>query len=174
MTRERIALSANVAHAATFVANAAGPARLHGVRMAVEPSTDVDDYPFRHQIRVRFAETDAMGVVHHSRYLLYLEEARVAYLRHIGHPYTAWREDGAESAVLEAFVRYRQPLRFDDVVDVHLRLANVTRATFQMAYLLTVGEQPCATAVTVHGMINANGSPIRIPAWLVEMGSRRP
>ncbi len=61
-------------------------------------------------------------------------------------------------------MRYRQPLRFDDVVDVHLRLANVTRATFQMAYLLTVGEQPCATAVTVHGMINANGSPIRIPA----------
>ena len=81
-----------------------------------------------------------MGIVHHSRYLLYLEEARVAYLRHIGHPYTEWREDGADAAVLEAFVRYRRPLRFDDVVDVHLRLAHVTRATFQMAYLLTVDE----------------------------------
>lgn len=140
------------------------------MRMAVEPSTHIGDYPFRHTIRVRFAETDAMSVVHHSRYLLYFEEARVAYLRHIGHPYTEWREGGADSAVLEAFVQYRRPLRFDDVVDVHLRLAAVTKATFQMAYLLTVGETACATGVTVHGMINAIGAPTRLPAWLVALG----
>ena len=77
---------------------------------------------------MRFAETDAMGIVHHSRYLPYLEEARVEYLRHIGHPYTEWREAGLDAAVLEAFVQYRQPLRFDDVVDVHLRLASAHAA----------------------------------------------
>ena len=139
------------------------------MRMAVEPSVDVADYEFSHPIRVRFAELDGMGIVHHSRYLLYLEEARVAYLRHIGHPYTEWRKDGADAAVLEAFVRYRRPLRFDEVVDVHLRLADVTRATFQMAYLLTVDGTASATGVTVHGMVGPSGAPMRLPAWLAAM-----
>jgi acyl-CoA thioester hydrolase len=141
------------------------------MRIAIEPSTSSGDYPFRHEIRVRFAETDAMGIVHHSRYLPYLEEARVAYLREIGHPYTEWRENGQDSAVLEAYVRYIRPLRFDDVVAVHLRLAVATRTTFQMGYLLTVGDDTAATAVTVHGMVTATGRPTRLPAWLVELGA---
>ena len=99
-----------------------------------------------------------MGIVHHSRYLPYLEEARVEYLRHLGHPYTELRAEGVDYAVLEAFVQYRQPLRFDDQVMVHLRLGAATRATFQMAYLLTVDEQVRATAVTVHGCVNEAGS----------------
>ena len=139
------------------------------MRLDVEPSTAIEDYPFHHQLRVRFAETDAMGIVHHSRYLPYLEEARVAYLRHIGHPYTQWRQEGVESAVLEVFVRYRQPLRFDDVVDVHLALAKVTRATFQMAYLLGVDGRTAATAVTVHGAVTTDGRPTRLPVWLADL-----
>ena len=141
------------------------------MRVATEPSLRAEDYPFTHRLRVRFAETDAMGIVHHGRYFPYLEEARVAYLRQIGHPYTEWRDAGLDSAVLEAYVRYRQPLRFDDEVDVHLELASATRTTFQMAYLLTTGGRAAATAVTVHGMVTAEGRPTRLPAWLVEMGT---
>ena len=141
------------------------------MRLDVEPSTAAEDYAFHHRLRVRFAETDAMGIVHHSRYLPYLEEARVAYLRHIGHPYTQWRQEGVESAVLEVFVRYRQPLRFDDVVDVHLALAKVTRATFQMAYLLGVDGRIAATAVTVHGAVTTDGRPTRLPGWLADLAS---
>ena len=77
--------------------------------------------------------------------------------------------EGVESAVLEAFVRYRQPLRFDDVVDVHLTLAKVTRATFQMAYLLTVDDRTAATAVTVHGAVTTDGRPTRLPGWLADL-----
>ena len=139
------------------------------MRMDVEPSLAPDDYPFHHRIRVRFAETDAMGIVHHSRYLPYLEEARVEFLRHLGHPYTEWREAGIDGAVLEAFVQYRTALRFDDVVEVHVRLAAVTRTIFQMAYLLTVGERVAASAVTVHGAVTSAGRPTRLPAWLAEM-----
>ncbi len=141
------------------------------MRVAVEPSVRPEDYPFTHSLRVRFAETDAMGVVHHSRYLPYLEEARVAYLRHVGHPYTEWREAGLDSAVLEAYVRYRQPLRFDDVAAVHLALATASRTTFQMAYLIMRDDEVSATAVTVHGMVTAAGRPTRLPAWLIEMGA---
>ena len=140
------------------------------MRVDVEPPRRPDEYPFSHRLRVRFAETDAMGIVHHSRYLPYLEEARVAYLRAIGHPYTEWREQGLDAAVLEAYVRYRRPLRFDDEVDVHLRLASATRTTFQMAYLLTTDDEPAATAVTVHGLVGTGGRPARLPAWLVELG----
>ena len=50
---------------------------------------------------VAYYETDAMGIVHHGRYIPYFEEARVAYLRHLGHPYTLWREKGVDAAVLE-------------------------------------------------------------------------
>jgi acyl-CoA thioester hydrolase len=140
------------------------------VRLELEPGLVADDYPYHHRLRVRFAETDAMGIVHHSRYLPYLEEARVEYLRALGHPYTELRKDGVDYAVLEAFVQYRLPLRFDDEVLVHLRLGAATRATFQMAYLLTVGGEGRATAVTVHGCVNAEGRPVRMPACLAELG----
>jgi acyl-CoA thioester hydrolase len=143
------------------------------VRLELEPGLIADDYPYHHRLRVRFAETDAMGIVHHSRYLPYLEEARVEYLRALGHPYTELRKDGVDYAVLEAFVQYRQPLRFDDEVVVHLCLGAATRATFQMAYLLTVDDEVRATAVTVHGCVNAEGRPVRMPAWLSELGGIR-
>lgn len=141
------------------------------MRLSFDPSRTPADYPFSHRIRVRFAETDAMGIVHHSRYLPYLEEARVAYLRDLGHPYTEMRAEGLDYAVLEAYVRYRQPLRFDDVVDVHLLLATSTRTTFQMGYLLTVEGEVRATAVTVHGCTDVNGRPTRLPSWLVELAA---
>ena len=128
-------------------------------------------YAFTHRIRVRFAETDAMSIVHHANYLLYLEEARVEYLRSIGRPYSEMRTDGTDHAVLECFVRYRAPLRFDDVLEVHLVLAGTTRATFQIAYLLTVGGVAKATAVTAHGAINERGRPVRLPTWLTELAS---
>ncbi len=147
------------------------------MRLSVEPSTNPADYDFGHEIRVRFVETDAMNVVHHGNYVVYFEEARVAYLRHIGHPFGEWRDAGLESPVLEAFVSYRQPLGFDDVITVHLRLAAVTRATFQMAYLITTLDEggepsPRATGVTVHGCVNDRGRPTRLPQWLVERGRR--
>lgn len=144
------------------------------MRVTVEPSIDPGTYPFAHDIRVRFVETDAMGIVHHSNYLAYFEESRVAYLRHIGHPYPSWRAAGLESPVLESFVQYRQPLRFDEVMTVHVALAVAARASFQMAYLITVDDgagrrDVRATGVTVHGCTTTDGRPTRLPAWLREM-----
>jgi len=162
------------------------------VRQSLQPSLDPADYAFVHRVRTRFAETDAMGIIHHAAYLPYLEEARVAYLRSIGHPYDAMREgnsggDGAggggieggvsgassangarDFAVLEAAVQYRKPLRFDDEVEVSLRVGAVTRTTFQVAYLLSVGSEARATAVTVHGCVDGRGRATRLPAWVGE------
>jgi len=153
------------------------PARLGSdtvltVRSAPEPSLNPDDYTFAHQIRVRFSETDAMGIVHHSRYLPYLEETRVEYLRSIGQSYADSRESLSDSAVLEATVKYRQPLKFDEVVTVRLVLAATTGATFTINYLLTVADQVASTASTQHAYINAQGRPQRLPAWIKDLASK--
>ncbi len=139
------------------------------MRISADPSTDPADFEFSHQLRVRFAETDAMGIVHHSRYLPMLEEARVAYLRHIGHPYQSIRDEGIDMNVLEAWVKYRRPLVFDDVVDVNVNLAAVERASFQMGYLLTVDGEVRATGITAHGAVTPDGRPTRLPTWLREL-----
>src|SRR6478736_682983 len=93
-----------------------GPAReTSPMRVRLELSADPADYPFRHGVRVRFAETDAMGVAHHAAYVPYLEEARVEYLRALGHPYRDLRDrDGLEFAVVGVELHYHAPLRFDD------------------------------------------------------------
>lgn len=139
------------------------------MRLSVEPSTDPSGYDFTQSIRVRFVETDAMGIVHHSNYLAYFEESRVAYLADIGHPFTDWRDAGLESPVLESFVTYRRPCRFDDVMTVHVKLAAATRATFQVAYLVTVDDEAKATGVTVHACTTTAGRPTRLPAWLLDL-----
>lgn len=151
-------------------------------RQSLQPSRDPQDYPFTHRLRTRFAETDAMGIIHHAAYLPYVEEARVEYLRAIGHPYDSVRagdsaaggngDGGRDFAVLEASVQYRKPLQFDDEVDVSLVIGAVTGTTFQIAYLLSVGGEARATAVTVHGCVDGRGRPARMPAWVRELGER--
>lgn len=142
------------------------------VRAASEPSLNPADYTFAHQIRVRFSETDAMGIVHHSRYLPYLEETRVEYMRSIGQSYANSRETLGDSAVLEATVKYRQPLKFDEVMNVHLVLAATTGATFTINYLITVGEHVVSTASTQHAYVNSQGRPQRLPAWIKELATK--
>lgn len=132
---------------------------------------------FVHRVRARFAETDAMGVVHHAAYLPYLEEARVAYLRSQGHPYVELRATGVDLAVLECRMRYRRPVRFDEEVDVVLWPGELRRASFELRYRLEVDGEERATASTVHGAVDQRGRPTRLPPWLAGVlggtGSRR-
>ena len=138
------------------------------MRLSLQPSLDPAAYRYVHPLRTRFAETDAMGIIHHGNYPAYLEEARAAMLRESGFPYEDVRagDDGVDFAVLELYVRHRQPLRFDDLVAVHVVVDDLTRTTFQVGYLLTVEDQARATAVTVHGAVDGRGRPSRMPAFL--------
>ena len=138
------------------------------VRQTLKPSRDRADYAFAHRLRTRFAETDAMGIVHHAAYLPYLEEARVEFLKSIGHPYEEVRANGVDFATLEACVQYRKALYFDDEVEVALAVGAVRRTTFQVAYLVSVAGDVCATAVTVHGAVDGSGRPARLPLWVQE------
>jgi len=141
------------------------------VRLSLQPSLDASAYRFVHVLRTRFAETDAMGIIHHGAYPAYLEEARAAMLRASGFPYEAVRSgpDGVDFAVLELYVRHRRPLRFDDDVHVHVLVDGLTRTTFQVGYLLAVDGEARATAVTVHGAVDPTGRPSRLPAFLGDL-----
>jgi len=141
------------------------------VRVSLEPPVDAGAYGFCHRVRVRFAETDAMGVVHHAAYLPYLEVARVELLRAAGHPFDEIRATGVELPVAEVAVRYLRPLYFDDEVDVHLRVAHAKGATFELGYLLSVGGEPRATAVTLHAVVGPTGRPVRCPPWLAALAA---
>jgi len=123
---------------------------------------------FHIDLRVRFAETDAMGVAHHAAYLPYLETARVEYLRSLGHPYRDLRDrDGLEFAVVGVDVRYHAPLRFDDMFTVSCALAERARATFSLAYRVELGAQLILSGRTRHAVLDREtGAPRRLPAWL--------
>ena len=138
-------------------------------RQSLEPTRDPADYSFTHRLRTRFAETDAMGIIHHAAYLPYLEEARVEYLRAIGHPYDAVRGGDAGEPGSSRCSRSRcstaNPCVSTTRSTVSLRIGAVRGATFQIAYLLAVGAEARATAVTVHGCVDGHGRPARLPAW---------
>ena len=139
------------------------------MRVHSEISADPSDYAFRHPVRVRFAETDAMGVMHHAAYVPLLEEARVEYLRDRGHPYTEIRAAGLDLPVLELLTQYRRSARFDDVVTVHTRVAWWRAASLQIDYLLTVADAVCALGATVHAVVDGEGRATRAPGWLREL-----
>ena len=139
------------------------------MRISLDISTDPASYAFSNDLRVRFAETDAMGVAHHSSYVAWLEASRVEFLRELGTPYPAIREQGFDLAVLELFSNYRRSARFDELVTVHTKVSAFKAATFQMDYLLTVDDEICALAATVHGVVDPNGRATRAPAWMREL-----
>jgi acyl-CoA thioester hydrolase len=130
---------------------------------------DPSSYRVRVPLRVRFGETDAVGVVGNAVYLSYLEVARIEYLRALGRSYAELHRGGLDMVVTEAQLRYLRPLYFDDELEVPCTCSHVGRASFQFAYLILRGGDVCASGMTRHACIDsATLRPIRIPAWLGE------
>lgn len=92
---------------------------------------------FTQRVRVRYGETDQMGVVHHAAYLHYLEDARTAWLRALGLPYSALEATGIGLPVRRAELRYRAPAKYEDELDVEVRLARLRGASATFVYKVT-------------------------------------
>ena len=136
----------------------------------IEAPLDSARYPFAHPIRVRFAETDAMGVVHHASYIPWLEEARIALLAHGGHDYAEVHSGGLDLAVVNVAAHYRRSLRFGDPVVVHAGIGDISRTLIQIAYLVESDGNVALTGVTTHACVNPEGRPLRVPEWLTHLG----
>ena len=126
-------------------------------------------FRFSTDVRVRFAETDAQGVVHNSVYLVWFEIARVAYLEEYAGGYPALRETGVESLVLESHVRYRLPGHFDDRLRIHTRVGELRGARFRFDYEVKRSDAVIADGWTAHACVDATTlRPTRIPRELAE------
>jgi acyl-CoA thioester hydrolase len=126
-------------------------------------------FPFSTEVAVRFAETDAQGIVHNSVYLVWFEIARVAYLERYAGGYPALRERGIEALVLEAHVRYVRPARFADHVTIHARCSEVRGARFRYDYALERDGALIADGWTRHATVDGRTlRPTRMPDWLAE------
>lgn len=89
------------------------------------------------EFRVRYAETDRMGVVYHAHYLVWCEIGRTDHIRGSGMTYREMEEAGVALAVAEATIRYRAPARYDDVVRVATTLSDVASRTVTFDYEIT-------------------------------------
>lgn len=120
----------------------------------------------RYLVRARFGETDLMGIVHHATYLLWFEAGRVEYLHRRGVEYSQWAAQGLHLPVIEAQVRYRRSIHFDDLIVVETRLAELTRVRVHFHYrLLRHGapEELMAEGSTLLVSVGANHVPKRLP-----------
>jgi acyl-CoA thioester hydrolase len=119
------------------------------------------------RLRVRFGETDAMGVANNAVYLQYFELGRIELLRSAGHSYLDVHTGGMDMVVIEASIRYLRPLRFDDEVDVECSLVELGRASFRFGYRLLVVGELRASGSTRHACVDrATLRPVRVPSWL--------
>jgi acyl-CoA thioester hydrolase len=127
----------------------------------------MEGYPFAVEVRVRFAETDAQGVVHNAAYLVWFEITRVGYLEQFAGGYPRLREEGVEAFVRESHVRYLAPARFDDRLLVHARVRDLRGARFRYEYVITRDGDTIADGWTAHACVDSRTfRPTRLPEWL--------
>jgi len=117
------------------------------------------------RVRVRYAETDRMGVVYYANYLVWFEVGRTEWLRETGWSYREMEQDGVGLPVIEAHCEYRQAARYDDELEVRTRatLLSPVRLRFDYDIVRRQDNVVAATGYTVHAAVDAAGRPCRLP-----------
>lgn len=126
----------------------------------------------RYVVRVRFGETDLMGIVHHSAYLAYFEAGRVEYMHRRGIGYLDWTQRGIHLPVVEANIRYRKMAHFDDLLAVDTKVEQLSRATVRFSYRivrLRDNEELIAEGHTLLACVNNDHALQRIPTELAQV-----
>jgi acyl-CoA thioester hydrolase len=118
----------------------------------------------RVEFRVRYAETDQMGVVYHSHYLVWCEIGRTDFIRSLGTSYADMERAGIRLAVADASLRYHAPARYDDVIRVETALTDVRSRAITFDYLIRNAEtgERLVTARTTLVCIDRDGRPVAL------------
>ena len=144
--------------------------------MAVPPASDATSGEHCSRLRVRYAETDQMGVVYHANYLVWCEIGRTDFIRALGRSYASLEADGVRLAVADASLRFHAPARYDDPILVRTRLVDVRSRAMRFAYVISresgTGHAPVrlVTAETTLVALDGDGRTVALPAdvraWL--------
>ena len=118
------------------------------------------------QLRVRYAETDQMGVVYHSNFIIWFEVGRVEALRQIGFAYKRLEEDGCHLPVVQLHCRYRAPAHYDDLITVRTQIRRLREGVVHFFYEVLRSEngQLLAEGDTLHFAVDEQGNRRAFPA----------
>jgi acyl-CoA thioester hydrolase len=125
--------------------------------------------PSRSQVRVRYAETDQMGITYHASYFVWFEVARVDYIRERGILYRDLEQkEDLHLPVIDAQARYLKPAYYDDLLEIRTRMVELSGARISFEYEVhrEGTEGPIATGRTGHAAVDGKGRPRRFPEGL--------
>ncbi len=111
----------------------------------------------------KYHETDQMGIIHHSNYIKWMEEARIDMMNRLGYPYRKFEEMGYISPVLHVDCEYKKSVKFDDEVKIVVKLKNMGRVKFSLGYEIynmSEGGQLSACGSTTHCFLTKDGIPV--------------
>jgi len=116
-------------------------------------------------IRVRYAETDKMGVVYYAHYLVWFEIGRTEWLRDTGWTYRSMEDEGLGLPVIEVHCDYKASARYDDDLEIRTRgrLVSPVRIAFDYEIVRRADSQLIASGYTVHVTLDRSGRPVRLP-----------
>ena len=117
------------------------------------------------RVRVRYAETDKMGVVYYANYLVWFEVARADLLRTLGWSYREMEEAGIVLPVIEAHCEYQRPARYDDEIEVRTEgtMLSAVRMRFKYTIVRAADGSVAAQGHTIHASVDPGGRPRRLP-----------
>ncbi len=123
------------------------------------------------RIRVRYAETDRMGIVHHSSYAVWFEEARTDYFNQLGHSYARVEEQGIYLPLTDLACSFKKPAQYEQDVIVETRITRATCVRLQFSYTVTAAEDGAliATGQTDHAWTDKTLQPISIMRRMPEV-----
>ena len=124
------------------------------------------------ELRVRYAETDAMGIVHHATYPVWMELGRSDYLRALGQSYAEWEARGVRLVVNEIKVRFRAPARYDELVEIRTRLAEAGRRRIVFHYDILRSGTLLAEGHSIHLVAGSDGRARTLPDDLLALVQR--
>ena len=118
----------------------------------------------RTRVRVRYAETDRMGVVYYANYFVWFEIGRTDWLRETGQTYREMETAGVRLPVIEAHCVYQKPAKYDDDLEICTRAALLTPVRLRFDYSILRGaDETLAVGHTVHVALDGDGRPCRLP-----------
>jgi len=120
------------------------------------------------QFRVRYAETDAQGIVHHSNYLIWFESGRTELLRGVGLPYVELERQGYLIVVVRADLKYHRPAHYDDQIRLETQLVRARGKVVEFCYrVFNQADELLVTGTTTHMLLGADRRPARLPVELL-------
>ena len=118
------------------------------------------------EIRVRYQETDAMGVLHHANYVTYFEIGRTELLRSTGISYKQVEDSGILMVIVRINIRYRKPAKYDDVLTLRTRTVRASGAKIDHTYQLFRGDELLCEGESTLACVDRQGKVQRVPEWL--------